>query len=195
MEARRHFADIGLNVNFFQGVHGRTWGLRTVKESNPGYIIPSGHVGLNLSYWALWQMLSFMPENEFLILEDDAYFDRTFIADFERAYNVLPANWQFCYVGHLGVSGAQTLPVTDRLVRLRHGYPHGTHATLVNKTAIPWLLETQQRAEKHIDQQLATYSLPGLHTYAFEPSLARQHSYESAQKNQPMWTTIAGSAD
>src|ERR1700722_3131345 len=42
-QAARHFRELGLQVQFFPGIHGRTFGLRTVLLATPGYNMPAGH--------------------------------------------------------------------------------------------------------------------------------------------------------
>ena len=77
--AERHFKQNGLEVEFFDGINGAKFGLRTTipyKDDNPDgpdYFIKQGRIGCLLSHYMLWQTLWHLPYEEILILEDDAF--------------------------------------------------------------------------------------------------------------------------
>ena len=76
--AEQHFKQNGLDVEFFEGINGKKFGLRTIlpyKDDNPDgpdYFIKQGRIGCLLSHYMLWQTLWHLPYDEILILEDDA---------------------------------------------------------------------------------------------------------------------------
>lgn len=173
----KHLRNNGILPNWWFGFHGKTWGLEPiVRGLTPKDRMSIGHIGLNLSYWALWQHLLYENHNEFLIFEDDVIVCNNFQEEFDQCKIGLPTDWQFVYIGHIGLEERE-LPelITKRVAKLRE-YPVGTHATLVHRSALPILLEENQRVELPIDEQLAKYTLPKLKVYAFVPSLANQRS-------------------
>lgn len=172
-----HLRNCGIIPNWWLGFHGKTWGLKPIINGpSPKDYMSVGHIGLNLSYWALWQHLLYEDDNEFLLFEDDVVLCENFQQKFENCKIDLPKNWQFVYVGHIGLEDRESPKlITKRVGELRE-YPVGTHAFLVNKSALLILLEENQRVELPIDEQLAKYTLPKLNVYAFLPSLANQRS-------------------
>ena len=192
-KASSHFRERGLDVQFFPGIHGETFGLRTVLPAGADYYMPAGHVGLVLSHYMLWQTLAYLPHEEILILEDDAYFDPDFPARFQEAYADLPPDWQFVFVGSVATEGKSFHRISARVGILR--YPCGTHAYLVKRSILPFLLRTNHQARNHIDLQLIENSLPALSCYTFTPSLVKQRGVCSAVdgtgENWPTMTAVA----
>jgi hypothetical protein len=180
--AARHFQECGLAVELFAGVHGRSFGLRTAHAHGRHFVLPpghrmlSGHVGLLLSHYMLWEALTRLPYDEVLILEDDAVFGPDFAERFAAAYAELPADWQMVYVGSFGDEGRPTARLTERVAVVR--YPLGTHAYLVRRSTLGLLLRTNQEARTHIDVQLAENTLPLLNCYTFLPPLVGQRTVD-----------------
>jgi GR25 family glycosyltransferase involved in LPS biosynthesis len=180
--AARHFQERGLSVEFFAGVHGRAFGLRTALAHGRDHVLPpghrmlSGHVGLVLSHYMLWTALTHLPYDEVLILEDDATFGPDFAERFRQAYAELPADWQMVYVGSFGDEGRPAVRLSEHVAVVR--YPLGTHAYLVRRSTLGLLLRTNQEARTHIDVQLAENSLPYLNCYTFLPPLVGQRTYD-----------------
>ncbi len=194
--ATAHFRERGLCVHFFPGIHGKTFGLRTVLNAAPGYRMPAGAVGLLLSHYMLWQTLAYLPFGEVLILEDDALFVPDFAARFREARAELPADWQFVFVGSMGTEGKTAHQASHHVSQIY--FPVGTHAYLVKRSVLPFLLRTNHQARNHIDLQLIENSLPALKCYTFTPSLVKQRStvapVDGTGENWPS-TTVAPDAD
>jgi GR25 family glycosyltransferase involved in LPS biosynthesis len=185
--AARHFRECGLDVQFFPGIHGQTFGLRTVHEAKPSYRMPSGHVGLVLSHYMLWQTLVFLPHEEVLILEDDAEFPPDFRSRFSQAFGELPDDWQFVHVGSVGTELKPRRHLSPNVCMV--DMPFGTHAYLIKRSVLPFLLATNHQARTHIDIQIAQNSLPGMRSYVFFPSLVSQHSAAGS------WRTLTSISD
>jgi GR25 family glycosyltransferase involved in LPS biosynthesis len=180
--ARVHFAERGLAVKFWRGIHGKTWGLRTTHIQDPGlplkedgrYTSP-GHIGLILAHWNLWQHIHLVEHEEALILENDALLVEDFPAKLDASMRQLPENWQLCYVGWIeDKNGCLLRQYRPNVVKWSSTY--GTHCYAVRRSALPILMETNSIAKKHIDQQITTFSLPHLNYYALDPSLAKQRT-------------------
>lgn len=176
--ARECFAKLPWPVSWWRGVHGLTWGLETVlrytDDGDPDYCVSTGHVGLDLSHWHLWQHLLHSPGDEWLVLEDDAVLCPEFEPRYEAAYSQLPSGWQLAYVGWIP-SGRGEYELSER-VGLVEG-PFGTHALLLRRSALDVLLDTCALAWAHIDIQVGARALPHLRHYAFRPSLVSQRTY------------------
>jgi GR25 family glycosyltransferase involved in LPS biosynthesis len=190
--ARRHFRERGLNVHFFPGIHGEPFGLRTVLQSHN--LMLEGHVGVLLSHYMLWQTLAYLPHEEILILEDDAWFEADFRARFRRAYDELPRDWQFVFVGAVRMKGKPVERLTDCVCVMR--YPCGLHAYLVKRSVIPFLLQSNHQARLPLDYQLIENSLPAMKCYTFLPSLVKQRSARlPAEGTGENWPTTVGFQD
>lgn len=83
-----HLRSVGVDPIWWRSIHGKTWGIETVKEFDPGQRISPGHVGLLLGHWTLWNHLhssavwsrpgykwvggdAFTPEDVAIVFEDD----------------------------------------------------------------------------------------------------------------------------
>ena len=88
--AEQHFKQHGLDVEFFEGINGVTFGLKTIipyKDDNPvgdDYFISSGHIGCILSHLMLWKTLQYLPYDEIIIFEDDLILT----PDFKQSANI-----------------------------------------------------------------------------------------------------------
>lgn len=179
-KAREHFAAAGVPARFIQGFYGRSWGLETRlwAHQNPpdGFKIDTGHIGLCLSHWMVWQIALDRGLDEVLICEDDAIFCPDFLNQYSQHRAELPADADIWYVGSLGSDHLRH--ATANLRHLDHRGPHGTHCYLVRRSALPVLLECCQEARVYIDQSINGNAMPHLIGYASAPSLVGQHSYE-----------------
>jgi GR25 family glycosyltransferase involved in LPS biosynthesis len=185
--AARHFAERGLQVQFFPGIHGRSFGLATTLGDGP---MSPGHVGALMSHYTLWQTLAYLPHDEILILEDDAWFEPDFPRRFRLAYAELPADWQYVFVGAVAMDGKPFRRVSERVGIMR--YPCGLHAYLVRRSVLAFLLETNHQARLPLDLQLIAHSLPALKCYTFLPPLVRQRTATSPiEGTGENWPTMA----
>lgn len=176
--AESHFRAVGVDAVMFRGVHGRTWGIGTEqwfseRRDTGSWVIPPGHIGLNLSHWMLWSHLWHAGVEEALVLEDDAILPPDFLQQLAATRAALPDDWQFLSVGSVG--DPQRQPINARVCRVA-GWVFGTHAYLVRRAALPVLLDTMQSCQDHIDVQLWRNAMPRLRWYLAWPSLAQQRT-------------------
>lgn len=177
-ESQRYFEQVGLKAEFFDGIHGKSFGLKSTipnYEIIPGreYFITPGHVGCILSHLMLWNILIHQPEDEFLILEDDVILCENFFEKFANFKLELPSDWEMAYVGWIPNDKDDVTYVSEKVVILT---PMCTHAYLVKKSALKVLIETNQLAWSHIDIQIVEKSLPKLKYYVSKESLVTQRS-------------------
>jgi hypothetical protein len=199
---RAHLAERGVRASLVRSVHGRTWGLRTTREYEPGRTLPPGHVGLDLGFWFLCQHILLAnprdPDDaEHLLLEDDAVLPPDFwsqLGRLEAELAVACPDWDLVFLGmadrepHVWHKVSERLgPPDSRLCRLHD--PFGTHALLVRRRALPVLLDRMAVAERNLDQQLWQRVLqPGLLRWcAVVPSLVLQRTCDHAGTGKPEW--------
>lgn len=180
--AQRHFNQHGLDVEFFEGINGAEFGLRTTipyKDDNldgPDYFIKQGKIGCLLSHYMLWKTLWHLPHEEILILEDDAFLCDNFQEKFLQFKKRLPDDWQYVFIGHccLMPPEHQTI-IADGIVIPSHP-PMCTHGYMIKKSTIPTLIETNSQAWSAVDIQIQKKSLKLLKYYVCNPPLVNQIS-------------------
>lgn len=180
--AKEHFELNDLDVNFFEGINGNSFGLKTTipyKDDNPNgpnYYISSGHVGCILSHVMLWKTLQYLPYEEIIIFEDDVILDKDFKQNFINYYKQLPLDWEYVFLGHCCLPNEECITKINDNVLSSTVSPMCTHAYMIKKTALSILIETNNKAWAHIDIQIQKNSLKRLKHYIFYPTIADQLS-------------------
>jgi len=175
--ADKHFKDNGLYVEFFEGINGKKFGLKTSIPYNDDsieksdYYILHGKIGCLLSHYMLWQTLLYLPYDEIIILEDDAYLCDNFIEKFFLYKNQLPSNWEYVFLGY-SCFNEFNLPsnINDKIIKCKIP-PLGTFGYMIKKSAIPILLDTNHQAWAPVDIQIQKKSLENLNHYICSPPL------------------------
>lgn len=211
-----HLRSVGVDPVWWRSIHGKTWGLETVKEYDAGRRISPGHVGLLLGHWTLWNHLqtssiwtkpgykwvggeAFQGDACAIVLEDDVYIPHASLAAVEsevlHELNKYNPDWDFVFLGLAEPDGPRVWnkiterigPPGSRLCRLE--WPWGTHAYMVRRRALPILLDNMAVAERNIDQQLYKNVLSKnlLNWCAVLPSLVRQRTYDHDGVGKPEW--------
>ena len=180
--AEQHFKQRGLDVEFFEGINGAKFGLRTTipynddDPSGPDYFIKQGRIGCLLSHYMLWQTLWHLPYDEILILEDDAFLCENFQERFLEFKKQLPDDWQYVFVGHCCLPPEDyQIKISDNIITTTHP-PMCTHAYMIKKSSIPVLLDTNHQAWAAVDIQIQKKTLKILKHYVFLPVLIDQVS-------------------
>ena len=175
---------IGLKVEPFYGILGNRLGLvsklsNKLETENDTVKITEGGIGCNLSHMCLWKALQQLPEDEFLVFEDDAVVQPTFVEDFLNRCSKLPDDWQMVYVGFVPYGfDIGPIPVEEGIcIRL----PSATHAYMVKKNVLQELIDGMYPFQSNIDLALLKRVLPKLRYYVFDPGLAHQRSYLNSQ--------------
>lgn len=175
-----HCKSNGLQPKLFDAINGQKLGL--LPEFNNKLEFPDhnvkisyGGVGCALSHYTLWNLLKYLPDEEFFIMEDDCIFCPDFAKKFEEFYTKLPANWEMAYVGWIKYGkDIEPIHITEGVsVRI----PSATHAYLVKKSALSKLIEALHPISSPIDLHIIEKALPELTYYVSEPSLIEQKSY------------------
>lgn len=134
-----------------------------------------GCVGCALSHYILWNIIKYLPYEEFLILEDDCIFGDNFSQKFDELYNKLPVDWEMAYVGWIAYGkDIDPLPVADGIsIRI----PSATHAYLVKKSVLSKLINSVHPLSSPIDLLIIAKVLPLIKYYVFDPPIVNQKSY------------------
>lgn len=179
----REFENHSLNVNWWHSIHARSFGVAgsywgPTDLCDQGHSNKPGYVGLAIGHWMLWQHLLLTERpGPFLIFEDDViladgFKDRIRISHFD-----LPEDWRIAVVG--------TQPIEDRILhdhvagsvyRMGQAQVLGTHAMLLRKSALRFLMEQNHHAELPIDAQLNKTTYRKISSYLILPGLAEQRS-------------------
>jgi GR25 family glycosyltransferase involved in LPS biosynthesis len=180
--AEKHFKEHGLDVEFFEGINGGKFGLKTTipyKDDNPegpDYFIKEGRIGCLLSHFMLWKTLWHNTYDEILILEDDAILCENFKQKLIDIKNKLPIDWQYVFIGHCCLVPPEEQTVITEGIVIPHHPPMCTHAYMIKKSAIPTLIETNSQAWSAVDIQIQKRSLRILKYYVCNPPLINQIS-------------------
>lgn len=181
----------GIDVEFFHGVFGSRLKL-TPRQPNelecPGQNIfmTDGAVGCYLSHFILWNILLYLPDEEFLILEDDAVFIDGFKDKFQLLYSRLPTNWGMVYVGWLPYGDNVKQLVVDEGISIRQ--PSATHGYLIKKSILKMACDAIQPCSSPIDLTILSKLLPCIEYYLFDPPLITQRSFEN--RTDPIWNSL-----
>lgn len=181
----------GLEVTPFYGVFGTRLGLLSkypdeIEAPGQGIFLNESAIGCALSHFVLWRHLLQLPDEEFLILEDDALFSPDFVQKFEEVYARLPKDWQMAYVGWIRY-GKDIPPVmVDEGISIR--IPTATHAYLVKKSILEDLCACLFPLQTPIDLIIVHRFLPKIKYYVFDPPLVTQRSYLNI--TDPVWTSL-----
>jgi GR25 family glycosyltransferase involved in LPS biosynthesis len=192
LQAEKYFKEIGLEVEFFDGIHGATIGLNSIQPNEiefPGsdVYITQGAIGCYLSHLCLWKHLLCLPDEEFLVLEDDVCFVDGFMEKFDKYYQQLPSDCQFVYVGRLPYGRDENFRGISKNISIQKSA--GTHAYLIKKSSLPIFIDNIKNASCGIDLLLIERVLPKVSYYVFTPTLAEQHSFELGL-NDPIWASL-----
>lgn len=181
--AKKRFDAAGFtDVTFFEGIHAKSFGLRTEKQfqlGGPGfeYSISAHSVGNILGHFMIWSSLAFMTAKEedyWWVLENDADFYPNWkrVLDESLQDGDVPDDWDIIFPGSCNTKGKMVEPVGTHLYRVE--YPLCTHAMIIRRKALSVLLETQAIAWAPIDIQLNLLTLPKLKTYTVLPRVVGQ---------------------
>jgi GR25 family glycosyltransferase involved in LPS biosynthesis len=181
---RQHFADRGVDAQFFYGINAPKLGVHTkhpylVDGPTPPGAVPFNVgpkvVGCWLSHRALWSALLLLPDEHVLVIEDDAIFQEGWRGRFDRALADVPPDFDLLYIGSCCALDKPKTQVRGEVWDVR--YPFCTHGYVVAKKALPVLIETQDAATCYgpIDVSMVLHSFSRLKVYTVLPRLLEQH--------------------
>jgi GR25 family glycosyltransferase involved in LPS biosynthesis len=183
-----HLREHGIEFHLFDAIHASKMGLETKlaylddkpnwqPEDGPPYKISQPVLGCSLSHYVIWRIAQYLPDDFFLIVEDDVHLCEGFKEKLMNTINRLPKDWQFVFVGHCCLGNDHTM-VSEGIANSIRA-PLCTHAYLVKKSMLGHLIETNERMYAPIDIQLQKKTLPSMIHYCLIPPLATQNGQPS----------------
>lgn len=175
--ASEHFRKRGVSVEFFNGIHGKTAGLNTIHpyeldHPGSGFRMGFAPTGIFLAHYILWSALQLLPEEHFMVLEDDAMFPENWRQRTEQALQDTPGDFDMLYNGSCCCEGRPKTQIKGEVWEVK--YPQCTHAYIVAKKALPVLLSTLRKIYAPVDIQMNLHSHPGMKIYTVLPRLVSQ---------------------
>jgi len=176
--AKQHFESVGLeDVNFFWGINAPVAGLATshpyeIDNPGSGFKMGAKPTGIWLSHYMVWSAALQTNEDKFLILENDAKFPVDWKSKLEEALKNTPTNFDFLHIGSCCVEGHPKTHVGGDVWKTVHA--QCTHAYIVRRGTIPFLLRTLRKIWAPLDCQLIFECFPHLNTYAVLPRIVDQ---------------------
>jgi len=178
-QRQRHFAERGVQADVYRALHAEKLGLRTlnpyeVDAPGSGFNMGAKPTGIWLSHRALWAALELVPEDEVLILEEDAKFPEDWRERFDRALRATPADWDVLFLGACCTTGRPTRHVADQVHEVQ--WPMCLQAYAVRRKALRTMIETQDAATCYgpIDITLTFHTFPKLRVYTVLPRIVDQ---------------------
>jgi hypothetical protein len=122
----------------------------------------------------MWKAMSYMPEDEFWCLEDDAEFIPQWPEVYRRAVPFLPPDYDLLFIGSCCCQYAPKTEIGGGLWDVK--YPMCGHAIQIRKKALPKLLEAHQHIWAPLDIAMAYDSMPHLKVYTILPRMVSQRN-------------------
>jgi GR25 family glycosyltransferase involved in LPS biosynthesis len=179
--ANEHFESIGLDVQFVQGIHAKTFGLLTshtydFDHPESGYHIPAKHVGLCLSHYVAWSVCAALTDEMFIIMEDDVLFEEAWKERLDKALADVPKDWDMLFIGSCNCQDKPSIHCSGEVFEIK--WPMCTHCYAVTKKGIQILLETQRDIFAPIDLALIHRSFEKMKVYTIIPRICSQFGQE-----------------
>lgn len=177
--AEEHFKSIGMDVAFFRGIHGEHFGVlgtHPYRGDHPqqGWVIGYAHTGMFLSHYMLWNALSLLDGDRFMILEDDAEFPADWRKRLADVHLNLPSDTDVVLIGSSNTKDKPSKHVKGPLYEVK--WPFCTHAYILHRKALPVLLDKCRDAYTNIDIAMVNEAYPFLKVLTVLPRIAQQRN-------------------
>ena len=182
--SRAHFAQAGLtDVEFFTGINARVAGLATshayeIDNPGSGWRIGEKGTGCWLSFYMMWASVARMPDDAYLILEDDAQLCDGFMDKWAQAMRDVPSDYDFLFLGHCCMKDKPKRHVAGDIYESK-GMMCG-HAYVLRRSTVTFLLQKIRKCWAPLDIQLAHEVFPLVKVYAVMPRIVSQFNTDLA---------------
>lgn len=175
--AREHFESVGLTgVLFFHGINGPKLGIIPTHEVPETPEKMPKTLGVWLSHRLLWSALLLLdgPDDEYLIVEDDAKFPADWRERFERARLQAHDDFDALYVGSCCTDDKSRTLVRGNVYEVR--FPLCTHAYILRRKALKPMISMLDAhpADTGIDIALHYRVWPEMRVYTVLPRIIDQ---------------------
>lgn len=169
------------DFTFFMGWHGQSMGLSTkwtYEVDNPGTGFSIGPIptGIWCSHYALWQGLNLLPDEHFMVFEDDVKLPENWMPKVSQAISDSPKDFDALYIGSCCAGNRPMTHIKGDVYEVK--YPLCTHAIIWAKKALPVLVETQRKIYAPIDISLTFHPFKQLKVYTVLPRICDQFNTE-----------------
>lgn len=205
VNGRKHLDECGIKPFHVAGIHAKEFGVtgtqycfvdqwRRYRHNYTGKEIPvlmpdelkeqwyigDANVGGCLSHYMLYNIMSAMPAEHFLVLEDDCRFEEGWKEKLEQALKDAPEDFDFLFVGSACAEDKDPVRVKGDVYHFPYRedrpdwFPQTGFCYIVAKKALPTLIATQRTACINVDVQLIYEAFKYLNIYAILPRLSNQ---------------------
>lgn len=184
--AKKHFAERGVNAEFFIGINGEKMGIitdhpymRDRKPDDEKFFVGHHCVGIFLSHYTLWNAISLMNDEHVFILEDDAKFDEGWKEKFDKAIDDAPKDFDILFIGSCCAKDLPKRRISGNIYDVK--YPMCFHAYVVAKKAVNHLLLTNRDCYAPVDVSVTLHSFSQLKVYTLLPRIVNQFNTEISE--------------
>lgn len=175
--ARRHFVEHQLDVEMVAGINAKLCGLdtsNTYEVDNPGsgFRIGQKLTGVFLGWYTLWTVCAHYPDTHFLLFEQDVVLKPDFKSRMEQALRDAPPDFDWLFLGSCCTADKKKGHIKGEVFEVR--YPQCSHAAIVAKKCLPYVLQTQRKLYGPNDCTLIFNTFPALKVFTVLPTLADQ---------------------
>lgn len=174
-ETAAHLDSLGIEWERFNGMDNTLCRLNPVDTfdiDRVGERIGPKHVAACLSHYLLFKVMSYSPEDEWLVLEYDARMVDGWKEQYERAMSVMPDDYDVIFWGSCCCEGRPTTHIAENVYEVL--WPLCGHAISYRRKALPVLLKECQRIWAPLDVSLFYGALPKLRCYTILPAMIGQ---------------------
>lgn len=200
----KRFADAGIDVEFYNGVHGSTVGIMpttTVWDAPEGewgqrwqhpFRGNPGKLSITISKLMLYQRILDRSDDVVMIMENDVVLVDNFKLELEKSIAALPEDWEVCHAGWCCTEGKSWHRVNDRVSHLY--YPLCCHAMLWKRSCLETVIDQLKIAYWGTNSDIIFEKViyHKLKHYVFQQALASQEETHSEAGSTVVWQDIQG---
>lgn len=125
-----------------------------------------GAIGCYLSHYNIWKK-ELDKGNNILVLEDDVILCKNLLNKFNEIYKQIPKDWDIIYLGASNIYGKKIGKNIVVPIKSEKGstFNTGMYGMLINKKALPILINESMPINNNIDQYIKNYLFKKLNVY------------------------------
>jgi len=160
----------GILVEVFYGIDAMISGIDhtehcyEVDHPNSNYHIGALTINLNLSHFMLWKMMSYQPDDAFIVFEDDVRIRDGWKESTLEAIKKLPPDWDLFYLGSCCCMGQPHKKLINKGKHSLYQIYQAccTHGYVVRKKALKILLDRCEKIWAPLDLAISIDCIPHL---------------------------------
>ena len=171
--ARAHFRERGVDAQFFYGIDKRLGVVATFLKGSGQPLAPRS-VACWLSLRALWAACLLLPDDRFLLLQDDAFFPVDWRSRLDDALRHA-GDFDMLYVGSCWTDEKPSRHIGGSVYEVK--WPVCLHACIISgHKVLERLIDVQDKigCREQMDDSLFYHSLPHMKVYTVLPRIVEQ---------------------